>query len=50
MSDNKREGFWADLSELERQQIKGLLKMLGVIVVFTIIASLTVGTLITIFG
>lgn len=50
MSEKQKKGFWASLSDVEREQVKFLLKMLGVIVLFTIIASLIVGALIALFG
>jgi hypothetical protein len=37
--------FWSSLSPEERQQIRQLFQFLGVVVVFIILASLTVGVL-----
>lgn len=50
MSEEQKQGFWASMSDVEREQIKFLLRMLGFIVLFTIIASLIVGALLALFG
>lgn len=42
---NRIRRFWASLSGEERQQIRQLFQFLGVVVIFIILASLTVGVL-----
>lgn len=42
---NRIRRFWLSLSSEERQQIRQLFQFLGVVVVFIILASLTVGVL-----
>jgi hypothetical protein len=50
MSNKNQSGFWNNLTALERDQIKYLVKALFIVLSFTIIASLVMAGIVSIFG